>query len=168
MPTKIEILLDTASSLVDEESPYYYKRVILAPYIRSATRFDHVRYTHLGFSAWSHGKQAIRHANGLYTYIGDLEPNVDAHIIIPPFKLCLENLGDSFMGVHVRLPDGMSHCKMTILQECKASRVVDDFIQFEGIYYCTAVMNCLQIIHIEEPQTGDYDTQPLAEKGDSN
>ena len=150
--TIIEIHTTIDTYHCDEKSPYY-QRTSITPRISSTTKFDRVVYHHLGFRAWSHGKRMVKRRGDLYTYIGYLETNIDAYLTIPPFKLCLENLGDSFVGVRVRLPDGMSRCKITILQEehqPKPPKDVDDFVEFEQIWYASATINCLQTIRIEE------------------
>jgi|SRR5882762_3535545 len=152
VPTIIDIRSSVDIDFSDEESPYY-ERTALSLHISSTSHFDRVAYTHLGFHARSDGKRRIRRQGDRYTYIGDLDPNVDAQTVIGPFRLYFENLGDSFMGVHVRMRDGMKRCKMTILQEqyqLKQPKEVDDFIKYEDIWYATAVINCLQTIRIEE------------------
>src|SRR2546429_2754329 len=116
VPTSIDIRSSVDIDFSDEESPYY-ERTALTLHISSTSHFDRVTYTHLGFHARSDGKRRIRHKSDRYTYIGDLDPNVDAQAVIDPFRLCFENLGDSFMGVHVRMKDGMKRYKITILQE---------------------------------------------------
>jgi|SRR5882762_6395076 len=150
--TVIEIKARVDSTISDEESAYFC-RVELTPLVSSTTEFDRVMYRHLGFHWRSVGKRRIKHDGDLYAYIGTLEPHVDAYLIIPPFQVMLENVGDSLMGVHIRLPDGADRCRMTILQEGhqpKAPRDIDDFIQFEGTWYATATINCLQAVRIEE------------------
>jgi len=150
--TIIEISARIESLLSDEDSPYY-SRVEISPLISSTTKFNRVTYRHLGFHAWSAGPSRILRKGERYTYRGLLGPNVDTEVVIPPFKLTLENVGDSFMGVHIRMRDSIPCCKMTLLQEQsqpKAPKVIDDFIEYEGAWYCTTVMNCLQTVRIEE------------------
>ena len=150
--TIIEITATVDSSLEDRSNPYF-ERTLLTPRLTSTTKFDRVVYRHLGFQAWSRKKEQIRHIGDLYRYVGYLEPNFESLLVIPPFKLCLENLGDGFMGVHIRLRQGMEQCKISILQEQyqpKSPRTIDDFIEYEGIWYATATVNCLQTLKIEE------------------
>lgn len=150
--TLIEITTRIEALLSEKDSPYY-NRVEISPLISSTTKFTCVKYSHLGFPAWSVGPSRIIRKGDRYTYRGLLGPNVDTQVTISPFKLTLENLGDSFMGIHVRMRNGTTRCKMTVLQEQyqpKAPKVVDDFIEYEGVWYCTTIMNCLQTVRIEE------------------
>src|SRR5947209_12629781 len=139
LSTLIEIYASVDMMLADEENPCYM-RTELTPRLSSTTRFDRVMYSHLGFHSHSDGQRRIKQRlPGRYTYIGLLEPNVDAHITISPFKLTLENLGDGFMGVHVRMRDGTERCKVTILQEehqPKPPKDVDEFIKLDGSWHC--------------------------------
>ena len=150
--TIVEIHATINVDLDDENDPYY-QRTILSPRIVSSAKFGRVSYKHLGFPSPGHGRRTIRLVGDKYICIGTLDPNADVHLIIPPFKIILENLGDSFMGVHIRLPAGKEHCKISILQEKhqpKAVRLVDDFIEYESVWYATATVNCLQTLRIEE------------------
>jgi hypothetical protein len=150
--TIIEIRATVDITLTNEDSPYY-ERTILTPHLSSTTKFERVVYSHLGFHAYSDGKRRIKRKGDLHTYIGMLEPNVHAQATIGPFRLCFENLGDGFMGVHIRMQDGIARCKMTVLQERhqpKQPKEVDTFIKFEEIWYATATINCLQTVRIEE------------------
>lgn len=157
-PTIVEIHATVDTDLEDENSAYY-KRTLLTPHLTSTTKFDYVLYSHLGFHAWSHGLINIRRKDGLYVYTGLLEPNMDAILTITPFKIKLENIGDSFMAVHVRMKERVTRCKVTVLQEKyqpKAPKEIDSFIKYHNIWYATATINCLQTLRIEEM------------KGDSN
>lgn len=150
--TTIEITPQVASDLWDTTSPYY-SRTPIDFKITSSTKFDKVIISHLGFRAYSRGKNAVRHKDNLYLSGAFLEPNCAAHIDIAPFGLTFQNIGDSFLRVNVRLRSGIERCKMTILQERdlpRAPKDIDEFIKFEQIWYCTAVINCLQTLRIEE------------------
>jgi hypothetical protein len=150
-PTIIDIEPSPFADVNDRGHPYY-GMTELNVVVRSSAKFDRVTALHLGFKARSQGKRNIRFDGSRYIVGEGLEPHVSAWIEIKPFQICMQNVGDSFMRVSIRLRDGMERCKMTILQESKASREIDDFIEYEGIYYCTTVINCLQTIRIEEIQ----------------
>lgn len=150
--TVIQITATIDITLDDENDPYY-QRTILTPHISSNVKFSGMSYHHLGFPTPGYGKSNIRHIGDTYTCTGTLDPNTDASLVIVPFKLIVENLGDSFMAVHIRLPAGKDQCKIAILQERyqpKPEKLVDDFINYEGTWYATAVINCLQTLRIEE------------------
>lgn len=152
--TVIDIEPDVEGMLIDDESPYYL-RTDVATWIRSTTRFDKIVVSHLGFRARSkgRGRYHIKFKDGRYEAGETLEPETSALVEIKPFHICLVNVGDSFLKVNVRMRAGLKQCKMTILQEkhqAKAPKAVDTFIEYEGIYYCTATINCLQTVRIEE------------------
>ncbi len=151
IPTIIDINPWVCSDIDDEES-HYYNRTEVSFTLRSTQLFERVIYQHLGFRSRRDGKRAITRKDDRYSYIGILDPESDASLTITPFKLYLRNLGDSFLGVHVRLPGGIETCKVTILQEQhqpKAPKVVD-VVRYEGVCYASATINTLQTIRIEE------------------
>lgn len=151
-PTTIDITPQVSSDLWNTASPYY-SRTPVDFQIISSTKFDKVNVAHLGFHAYKRGKRDVRREGGLYISGAFLEPNCLARIDIAPFGLTLQNIGDSFLRVNVRLRSGVERCKMTILQERdlpRAPKDIDDFIKFEQIWYVTATINCLQTIRIEE------------------
>jgi hypothetical protein len=128
----IDIVIESESDS-DCDAPTYGRSMVHFR-MYSDVKFEKVTYTHLGFHARSDGKRAIKHRGDRFVYWGLLEPNIDAQATIGPFRLYLQNVGDGFVGVHVRMPYGMERCKMTILQEenqPKAPKEIDDFIKFE-------------------------------------
>ena len=150
--TVIQITATVAVTLDDENDPYFL-RTILNTRIVSSAKFGRVTYKHLGFTTPGRDRRIIKRLGDEYSYVGMLEPNADASIVIAPFKLYLKNVGDSFMAVHVQLPAGKEQCKISILQEQhqpKAPKIVDDFVQFEGTWYAIATINCLQTLRIKE------------------
>ena len=154
MSTIIDIEPDVDGMLIDDDSPYYL-RIDLSAWIRSTTEFHKIVVSHLGFKARSRGKGKyhIQFKGGRYVAGETLEPEASAFVEIKPFQICLVNVGDSFLKVNVRMRDGIKQCKMTILQvklQPKAPKEIDTFIEYEGIYYCTATINCLQTVRIEE------------------
>lgn len=130
-----------------------YGRSMMHFQLYSTIRFEKVTYTYLGFHARSDGKRAIRHRGDKFEYFGLLDPNSDAHTVIGPYRLCLQNIGDGFVGVHVRLLDGIQRCKMTLLQEKyqpEPPREAGMLIKYEDIWYVTTTINSLQTVRIEE------------------
>src|SRR5882762_7093778 len=128
----------------------YYMRTELAFRVHSATKFDVMTVRHLGIDARSKG---TRFDQGLYIAGDALEPETSALIEIKPFEICLANIGDSFLKVSIRMQSGIDRCRMIILQEGhqpKDPREVDTFIEYEGLWYVTATIGCLQTIRIEE------------------
>lgn len=152
LPTTIDIEADVNSILWDEES-LYYNRTIVSAVIGSTTKFDRLTITHLGFHAYRYGKRQIWRKGDKYHVGVELSPNGGVQMVIPPFGITLSNIGDSFLKVGIRMQGGMDRCKMTILQEehqIKSPRVIDDFIEFEGVWYATVTINCVQKLRIEE------------------
>ncbi len=150
--TVIQITANVSVNLDDENDPYY-QRTILNTTIISSVEIGRVTYKHLGFATPGRGKRVIKPLGDEWSYTGMLDPNADVSVVVAPFKLYLKNVGDSFMAVHVRLPAGKNQCKISILQEQhqpKPEKIVDDFIKFEGVWYVTATINCLQTLRIEE------------------
>jgi hypothetical protein len=148
--TIIDIEPSVHDMLIDNSSPYY-KRIPVSIELRSNILFDRLTAYHLGFRARS--GMEVRQSNDEYFVYADLEPETSAFVKIKPFYICFVNVGDSFLKVNVRMQRGMQRCKMTVLQEKyqpKAPKEVDDFIKYEGIWYATVTINCLQTIRIEE------------------
>lgn len=159
MLTHIEIV-PMLGGEIPEDDPSY-GRVELMFNIHSSTQFNQIDISHLGIPARSKGKAGIREHNGTYSAGDDLEPNTSALIQITPFIISLANVGDGFLRVNIRLRNGIERCKVTIFQERdlpRAPKDIDDFILYEDIWYCTAVINCLQTIKIEEVTQEKGDT----------
>jgi hypothetical protein len=157
-PTTIDIEPDMSGYNVDSDDPYF-RRTDIDFRISSTTKFERIVFSHLGFRAWSKGKgdYHIRRKGDRYISGGTLEAEVSALVEIKPFQICFVNVGDSFLKVNVRMRDGIKQCKMTILQEeyqPKVPKEIDTFVEYEGIYYCTAIIGCLQTIRIEELKEG--------------
>jgi len=151
-PTIIEIYLQVETTNDDRESPYYLRTELVA-WVSSTTKFDRISILHMGFKSWTKGKRWIYLRDGRYVAGAPLEPNGGAQVDIPPFKLTLENVGDGFLKVNVRLPNGMERCRMVILQEGELPRKpieIDEYIKVEDIWYMTATINGLQKLRIEE------------------
>ena len=151
-PTIIDIAPSVDVTLCDEENPYF-QRIEPTVKIWSSTKFDHVSLFHLGFPAYRVGKRFIKLRGDRYSVIIALNPNGGAQFDSAPFGVHLDNMGDGFIRVSVRMRNGIERCKMTLLQEQyqpKAPKDIDAFIKIEDIWYATAIMNCLQTIRIEE------------------
>jgi len=152
LSTIIDIATDVDSSISNGEDAYYQRTEVTAK-IKSNTKFDRIFLFHLGFRASRVSQKSIYLRGGRYISYALLDPNGAASVLIAPFRLTLQNIGDSFCRVNVRMPHGMERCKMTIFQEeyqPKQPKEVDDFIKYEDIWYATATINCLQTIRIEE------------------
>ena len=143
----------TVGELTDRES-LYYLRVTLDVLLRSTMKFDKVSIRHLGFHSYKKGKRDIKRKDDGYHSGVFLMPNCSAYITLTSLALTLENIGDSFLRVNVRLPAGVERCKMTIPQRDKPSKDVGDFVQIGQIWYATAIISGIQRLLIEIPMEG--------------
>ena len=138
--------------ITNEKHPYY-ERIELDARISSTIKFDSVLFSHLGFKARRKGRSHIKRRDDRYTIIISIDVACAATFEAGPFRICLENIGDSFTRISVRMRHGMERCKMTILQEehqPKEPKQVDAFVKYEDIWYASAVINGLQTVRIEE------------------
>jgi hypothetical protein len=138
--------------ITNEKHPYY-ERIELDARISSTIKFDGVFFSHLGFKAWRKGGSHVKRRGDRYTITVPIDVACAATFEAGPFRIRMENIGDSFTRVSVRMQHGMDCCKMTILQEGhqpKAPRLVDTFIKYEDIWYASVVINGLQTVRIEE------------------
>ena len=151
-PTIIEVASSMVGYITDEKHPYY-TRIELDARISSTTKFDRVLFSHLGFKSWRKGRSHIKHRGDRYTIIIPIDVACAATFEAGPFCICMENIGDSFTRVSVRMQHGMKRCKMTILQEehqPKEPKQIDTFVKYEDIWYASVVTNGLQTVRIEE------------------
>ena len=151
-PMIIEVASSMVGYITDEKHPYY-NRIELDARISSTIKFDSVLFRHLGFNAWRKGRSHIKRRGDRYTIIIPIDVACAATFEAGPFRICLENMGDSFTRVSVRMRHGMERCKMTILQEGhqpKEPKQVDTFVKYEDIWYASVVINGLQTLRIEE------------------
>src|SRR5205807_1165304 len=128
-------------------------RVVLDAKIASNTRFDRVNFTHLGFQAWRLGSSRIHMRGDRHIVLVPLDVCGAAQCEIKPFRVILENIGDSLIKVSVRMRGGMERCKILLLQEgyqAKEPKIIDDFVKYRDIWYATTIINSLQSIRIEE------------------
>lgn len=151
VPTVIDVSVSSDSDSIDEEYPYY-GRTQLTLHVSSTTIFDRIVMQHLGFRAYTVGKRSIHLRGDRYVGLGLLDPNGSVQVVIPPFGISAENMGDGFCRVGIRLRYGMERCKAVILQEEHQSKPPMDatFIKVEDIWYAFATINVLQTIRIEE------------------
>ena len=148
-PTFVEISHGATGTFGDETSPYH-QRAHVDISIKSSQKIEKVIVTHLGFHAYSNGKKDIRHRGDFYFSGAFLLPNCAACVSFVPFALKIENAGDGFLKVNVRLHGGTDRCKITLLQETKVPRDIDDFVKIESIWYATVLVRANQRIIIEE------------------
>lgn len=151
-PTIIEVASSMVGYITDEKHPYY-TRIELDARISSTAKFDKVLFSHLGFKAWRKGRSHVKRRDDRYTIIISIDVACTATFEAGPFRICMENIGDSFTRVNVRMRHGMKHCKMTILQEGhqpKEPKQMDTFVKYEDIWYASVVTNGLQTVRIEE------------------
>src|SRR5437879_8371502 len=93
-PMIIEVASSMVGYITDEKHPYY-NRIELDARISSTIKFDSVLFRHLGFNAWR------KRRGDRYTIIIPIDVACAATFEAGPFRICLENMGDSFTRVSV-------------------------------------------------------------------
>ena len=137
--------------------------------ITSNTEFQKPIVYTLGFRSRK-SETKIKRIGDRYTTGDLLETYQYAIVRVPPFMVNCTNLGDGLLGVNVRMKGGMTVCRLSILSsDGKKPKINDDdFLKSDDIWYAMAVIRSHQTVRIEELSRGDYDTQPLAQEGDSD
>lgn len=168
MPTTIDIEITSIGCLEADDRPWpgrTFTTYKLTTNVKPASFYEH----HLGFRASMRAKPKVKQRDCNYSILCMIEPFCHTHMRIAPFNVIISDEGDGQLRVSVRLPRGMQDVMLVALRDGKhVWQAIPYKPVNESIYYATLVFDASMSVHIEELQTGDYDTQPLAQEGDSN
>jgi hypothetical protein len=165
MPTNIDISITDVGCLEYDDDPRAGRTWCtyrLTSNVKPSALYEY----HLGFRANLKKRPKIKPRDDGYGFLCTMDPFNHSQLRVEPFNLIISNVGDGQLRVSVRLPRDMQDVLLVARQgdeqvyRAKAYKLPD-----ENIYYATLIMDASMSVRIEEV---DYNTQPLAEEGDSN
>lgn len=166
MPTKIDIEITSIGNLDSDDDAFpgrTWCTYRLTSNIKPAQLYEH----HLSFRSRMRAKPKVKQRNLNYSLLCTVDPFNHTHMRIAPFNLIVANVGDGQLRVSVRLPRGTQDVLLVALRNGEQVYKAKPYQSSdESISYATLIMDSSMIVHIEE-STG-YNTQPLAEEGDTN
>lgn len=168
MPTTIDIEIKSIGCLEADDRPWPGRTFItykLSTNVKPASFYEH----HLGFRAQMRAKPKVKQRDNKYSILCTVDPFAYTSMRISPFNLIVQNVGDGQLRISLRLPRGMQDANLVALRDGEQIwRAKPYQTSDESICYATLIMDASMSVRIEELNRDSYNTQPLAEEGDSN